>query len=92
MGTGPFPRVKRPGRGVDHPPLSSAEVKGTVELYLYCHWAFVACKKGEQNDIIQSVVFLFSPSLVVILPRKTAFAGAFRDRFRSQGYNTMTTV
>ena len=30
-----FPGVKRPGRGVDHPPLSSAEVKERVELYLY---------------------------------------------------------
>ena len=27
--------VKRPGRGVDHPPASSAEVKERVELYLY---------------------------------------------------------
>ena len=27
--------VKRPERGVDHPPQSSAEVKETVELYLY---------------------------------------------------------
>ena len=30
-----FPGVKRPGRGVDHPPPSSAEVKEKVELYLY---------------------------------------------------------
>jgi hypothetical protein len=29
-----FPGVKRPGRGVNHPPSSSAEVKGRVELYL----------------------------------------------------------
>jgi hypothetical protein len=29
-----FPRVKRPGRGFDHPPSSSAEVKERVELYL----------------------------------------------------------
>ena len=35
MGTGSFPGLKRPGRGVDHPPPSSAEVKGRVELYLY---------------------------------------------------------
>jgi hypothetical protein len=35
MGTGSFPGVKRPGRGVDHPPPSSAEVKGRVQLYLY---------------------------------------------------------
>jgi hypothetical protein len=26
-GTGSFPRVKRPGRGADHPPHTSAEVK-----------------------------------------------------------------
>jgi hypothetical protein len=35
MGTGPFPGVKRPGRGIDHPPPSSAKVKERVELYLY---------------------------------------------------------
>ena len=35
MGTGSFPGVKRPGRGVDHPPASSAEVKVRVELHLY---------------------------------------------------------
>ena len=35
MGTGCFPRVKRPGRGVDHPPASRVEVKERVQLYLY---------------------------------------------------------
>jgi hypothetical protein len=35
MCTGSFPGVKRPGRDVDHPPPSSAEVKERVELYLY---------------------------------------------------------
>jgi hypothetical protein len=30
-----FPGVKQPGSGVDHPPPSSARVKGRVELYLY---------------------------------------------------------
>ena len=34
MGTGSFPGVKRLGRSFDHLPLSSAEVKGRVELYL----------------------------------------------------------
>ena len=32
MGTGSLPGVKRPGRGVDHPPPSSAEIKERVEL------------------------------------------------------------
>ena len=32
---GSFPGVKGPGRGVDHQPPSSAEVKERVELYLY---------------------------------------------------------
>jgi len=37
MSTGFFPGVKRPGRGVGHPPPSSAEVKEIVELYLYSY-------------------------------------------------------
>jgi hypothetical protein len=34
-GTVSFPGVKRSGRGADHPPTYSAEVKERVELYLY---------------------------------------------------------
>ena len=45
MGTGSFPGVQRPGRGVDHTPSSSAKVKERVELYLYSSckssWAFL---------------------------------------------------
>jgi hypothetical protein len=36
MGIGSFWEVQWPGLGVDHPPPSSAEVKGRVELYVYC--------------------------------------------------------
>jgi hypothetical protein len=43
MVAGSFPGVKRPGRGVDHPPPYSAEVKERVELYpLFPLRAFVA--------------------------------------------------
>ena len=35
MGTGSFPGVNGPGRGVNHPPPSSAEVKERAGLYLY---------------------------------------------------------
>ena len=34
-GTGSYLGVKRSGRGVDHPPPSTAEVKEKVEVYLY---------------------------------------------------------
>jgi hypothetical protein len=37
MASGSFPGVKRPGRGVNHPPVSSAEAKERVELYVYSH-------------------------------------------------------
>ena len=48
MGTGSFLGVTWQGRGVDHPPHSSAEVKERVELYLYSpFWVFVACSRGE---------------------------------------------
>jgi hypothetical protein len=45
MGTGSVPGVKRPGRGVHHPPPSNAEVKQRTELYvlLLPLWAFMVC-------------------------------------------------
>ena len=47
MGTGSFPGVMRPGRGVDHPPQFSAEVNERVELYLYTpsgsSWPVIRC-------------------------------------------------
>jgi len=35
MSTGSYLALERPGRGVNHPPLSSAAVKERVELYVY---------------------------------------------------------
>ena len=35
-----FPPVKRPGRGVDNPSPSSAEVKEGVELYRYYYYYY----------------------------------------------------
>jgi hypothetical protein len=35
MDKGSFPGVRRPGRGVDHPHLTSAKVKERVEQYIY---------------------------------------------------------
>ena len=44
MGTGSFPGVERPGRGLDHPLPSSAEVDGRVELYI--------CSSGPSWPVI----------------------------------------
>jgi hypothetical protein len=49
MGTGSFQWVKQPGRDVDHPPPSSAEVKGRVELYLYSHLGLRGLFQGEPS-------------------------------------------
>jgi hypothetical protein len=45
MGKKTFRGVKRPGRGVDNPPQSSAEVNERVELYLYLLWTIVASSR-----------------------------------------------
>jgi hypothetical protein len=54
-----FPRVKRPGRGVNHPPPSSAEIKEQVERYLHSPtepswsiksqflWSVCVCKRRQ---------------------------------------------
>jgi len=43
MRTGSFLGIKRPGRGNDHPPPSSAEVKERV-VHIYSPlWVFMAC-------------------------------------------------
>lgn len=65
MGTGSFPEVKRPGRGVNYPPPSRAEFKQTVELYRYFlsgrvlgrNLSLLLCEKWKTY---KSLVTLFS--------------------------------
>jgi len=45
MGTGSFPGVKRPRRGVNHQPPSRAEVKERRAIPLLPLWAFVVCSR-----------------------------------------------
>ena len=60
IGTGSFPGVEQPGRGVYHPPSSSAEIEGRVELYICSpsgaswivlgsayYWALHKCRSTE---------------------------------------------
>jgi len=42
MGTGSLPRVKRPGRGVDHPLHMTPRLKNDRAIPLLPLWAFVA--------------------------------------------------
>jgi len=43
IGPGLFLGAKRPGRGVNDPPTSSAEVKEREELYFIPLYAFMTC-------------------------------------------------
>jgi hypothetical protein len=52
-----FPRVKQPGRGVDHRPPSKAEVKESVVIPLLPLWAFVACSRVNLTLLIYPNVY-----------------------------------
>jgi len=45
VGTGPFPGVKRPGRGVDHLPQLAPRLKKEWAIPLPPLWAFVGCSR-----------------------------------------------
>jgi hypothetical protein len=66
MGTGSFLGVKLPGRGVDHPLPSSAEIEGSEELYICPLWAFVACYMVNFTFIyeVTSAVQIFWRNLI----------------------------
>jgi hypothetical protein len=52
--TGSFPRVQQPGRGKDHPPPSSADIKARVQLYI------CATSVPSWHITGQTLPFLFS--------------------------------
>ena len=72
-GCGPtqsIPRVKRPGRGVNHPPPSSIEGKERVEPYLYCpFWVFIASYRANKYVCFISNFFSvqFETEYVILL-------------------------
>jgi hypothetical protein len=65
VGTGSFPGVKRPGRGIDHPPRFIAEVKERVELYLYSPSGPLRPVLGRTLPLPLS--FYSSPNLIMIM-------------------------
>ena len=56
-GNGSFPGVKRPGRGVDHPPTSSVEVKEKAELHLYSLYGLEVRHPRCVGSITKNIVY-----------------------------------
>jgi hypothetical protein len=68
MGTGYLLGVKRPGRGVDNPPTSSAEVKERVEVYIYS-------PSGPHGVLLGDLyLYLYPPNAVVVFSVQFCFA------------------
>ena len=65
MGTGSFPGVKRPQRGVDHPPLSSAEVQiwsYTTTPPSQASWPVLGRTLSLFLKILCSIFFIIKPT------------------------------
>jgi len=76
MGTGSFPEVKQPGRGVNHLPSSSADVKGRVELYLYSpsgpSWQFI-------ESILPFTITKKTASMIIMMMINDRTRSYYRD-------------
>ena len=70
-----FPGVKRPGRGVDHPPPTSAEFKERVELYLYS-------ASGPSCKILEAVCRGKRGAEVFLQGRYAALSGSLMPTLR----------
>jgi hypothetical protein len=83
MGSGSFPEVKQPGRGVNHPPTRNAEVKEKVELYpsstLLLSWPVIGLT-------VPSPFYLY-PSLLLA---QLAYRGA--DKFLARSGRKQATA
>jgi hypothetical protein len=79
MGTGSFPGVKGPGRGVDHPPPYIAEVKERVELYVYSpsgpSWSVLGWTSPFTftflNPALDRRVYLTAPAAITLISSGT---------------------
>jgi hypothetical protein len=78
MGPGSFPGVKWSGRGFNHPPPSSAEVKEGVDLYFYSPsgplwqvigWTFMS--------VVVVVVVVVAAAVVVVVVKHTNYSISF---------------
>ena len=72
MGTGPFPGVKRPGRGVDHPPQLAPKLKNEQK---YTSTSLLVLRRLFQGEIYlsQQIVKLLTSILMYSFLLETAF-------------------
>jgi hypothetical protein len=83
---GLFPGVKRPGRSVDHPRLSNAEVKERVELYFYSpsgpSWPVLGWTLTKQAKTLIINISALLGKLVVAKPIKKISSDIRNPKFR----------
>jgi hypothetical protein len=69
MGTGPFPGVRWPGRGVDHPPTSINEVKKILLLLLLLLVKIISplCRVFTQIFLRQTISLRNTMYIIIII-------------------------
>jgi hypothetical protein len=77
MGTGSFPGLKRPGRFCNRPPSYSAEVKESVELYLYSTFGPLWPITGWTLSLL-SFTYSYSPAVKANLHFHNVQLSSFR--------------
>jgi len=70
MGTGSFPEVQRPGRGVDHPPPSSTEIKTD---YSYTSTPPLAFRGLFYRELYFYLIFGYYKQMVKVNKRPPTF-------------------
>jgi len=65
MGTGTFPGIKRPGRGVDHPPHLAPRLRKSSAIPLLPLWAFVTRSRVNFIFTFTFTLTLFVHSVVL---------------------------
>jgi hypothetical protein len=96
-----LPGAKRPRRGVNHPPLSSAKVKEKVELHLYSlsgpswpllgrNYLFTVCslKVVERSGNVYEITFMFSARNFQC--KNASLLLVFINEIKDEGKETLT--
>jgi hypothetical protein len=80
MGTGSFPGVKQSGRGVDHAPPTSVDIKERVGLYIYSPLGFRITHKIIKVDLIEHISLFILYFLNIYQPYRTSTCCSVRPK------------